>query len=627
MQNRINLISNYRKSDAESAYGLQPAYRQPHGAILIVTLLAMVLLAALVFYVFNVGRHLQQRVETQNAADTAAISAAGWTARSFNTVAMNNVETARLIALVQVLDSIPMSVAFTLEDQRAAREAAESQLRRGVGPDTWLEPALEFAVSELTRHEQMLEPMDVLFNQSGYDVAEMTFYDGPVGRGRLWEAMLALDVLSQATMEQLPYLVQQSASRGAEINLARSGDGGLALPYAPAFQWRRTGFQDFEPPVVRGLLPEDIDDKEFNRGPFDTIFGWRSARTNDIRREIDSGRQIDDDYDSPWSPSDQRQFETVRREVQSYRTVGTFQAMRRIAAQLADEPVDDPPRAAGPLHPSQFGRRVNEISKTKMNYLFEGAGTAATILDPEWITDFNQAESIVADRSRPVAYGQYLTFDFLRIDQGAISGEPQFLEWGIYYPSSNTTAPPGLTPYHPYIWRDQRVEFYIDGLTNDRITYTYLRYYVFAGINVGEQVDIRNPNNFTENDELPAPISFVPDTMSPSEFDRRTKLTMLGVAYQPNAAALWPTGFDGNRPDNYQVAMAQAEVFNNHSWDLWTQMWHAQLTPIDNLDEWVDGMSETDDLAAMPWVDLDVIGSIEDYLDAIAPLGDQLLEH
>jgi hypothetical protein len=102
---------------------------------------------------------------------------------------------------------------------------------------------------------------------------------------------------------------------------------------------------------------------------------------------------------------------------------------------------------------------------------------------------------------------------------------------------------------------------------------------------------------------------------------------MLGVAYQPNAAALWPTGFDGNRPDNYQVAMAQAEVFNNHSWDLWTQMWHAQLTPIDNLDEWVDGMSETDDLAAMPWVDLDVIGSIEDYLDAIAPLGDQLLEH
>ena len=41
------------------------------------------------------------------------------------------------------------------------------------------------------------------------------------------------------------------------------------------------------------------------------------------------------------------------------------------------------------------------------------------------------------------------------------------------------------------------------------------------------------------------------------------------------------------------TCLAQARVFNNHSWDLWTPMWHAQLTPIENYPTWLSTMQAT----------------------------------
>ena len=38
------------------------------------------------------------------------------------------------------------------------------------------------------------------------------------------------------------------------------------------------------------------------------------------------------------------------------------------------------------------------------------------------------------------------------------------------------------------------------------------------------------------------------------------------------------------------VSVAQAELFNNKSWDLWTQDWRAQLVPVSQWDDWVHQM-------------------------------------
>ena len=48
------------------------------GQVLVITLLAIAVLAGLVFYVLNVGEQLNRRINLQNAADSAAISGAGW---------------------------------------------------------------------------------------------------------------------------------------------------------------------------------------------------------------------------------------------------------------------------------------------------------------------------------------------------------------------------------------------------------------------------------------------------------------------------------------------------------------------------------------------------------------------
>ncbi|HAU38233.1 MAG TPA: hypothetical protein DCX07_11035, partial [Phycisphaerales bacterium] len=63
--------------------------------------------------------------------------------------------------------------------------------------------------------------------------------------------------------------------------------------------------------------------------------------------------------------------------------------------------------------------------------------------------------------------------------------------------------------------------------------------------------------------------------------------TFLGVASQGDRAPAWPQQFSSASPMNSVVAVAQAELFNNTSWDLWTQDWQTQLVPVTQWDDWV----------------------------------------
>ena len=62
------------------------------------------------------------------------------------------------------------------------------------------------------------------------------------------------------------------------------------------------------------------------------------------------------------------------------------------------------------------------------------------------------------------------------------------------------------------------------------------------------------------------------------------------VARQRDQALFWPGRFDRDKPSQHTVAIAQGAVFNNHSWDLWTQMWQGiayrrSILPGENPDE------------------------------------------
>ncbi len=617
----------------------QRSRARQRGVVIIITLLAMVLLASMVFYVFNVGRHVQKRVETQNAADAAAISGAGWVARSYNNVAMNNVEMARLIALAGVLDAVPLAVQHTLEDQQVVFEAIQRQLGNGVRDAPWLEDGLREAQGYILRQLELLDAMNTFFNESGYDVASMTAYKSSSGeRGDIWEALESLAALNQATMENLGVLAQHNAYRGAQINQREAGiagAGGVLLPWVPSVPWTMNSFETFRDPVVDGLLPEGQDDKEFNRGPFDVLFGWRNRTYRAIRENIE--RDVERDYSlQSWVPPPPTQ-RTVRREATGYSTWGTYMNMRALGMQIGVGPqgvssryFPAPPTfdEERPLAPSLWARRIAFIADRKINFAFPGAASNVTVYDPEWITDYDGARALEESGTVPIHYGLYLVFTYLRESYGNQQGFPVLQEWGLARPDYDATQPPALEKITEHVWRDERVENLVDDRgTPSQLQYT--RYYVFVGVNVGREVGIRNPYNFDEEDKnlMPGPINFTPGEVTHEPADRAEYMSFLGIAHQSKAASFWSQAFDADRPDTELVALAQAEVFNNHSWDLWTQMWHAQLVPVRGYEGWVEQLGKPAGLSQMPWLDEEQLGSVTTYLEAVAPLADVMLEH
>ena len=114
-------------------------------------------------------------------------------------------------------------------------------------------------------------------------------------------------------------------------------------------------------------------------------------------------------------------------------------------------------------------------------------------------------------------------------------------------------------------------------------------------------------------------------------------LRFFAAADQSADAAIWSTHFDGGegsgRPWRRVVATASAEVFNNHSWDLWTQMWQAQLVPVGDLEEWLALMKRTgsvtedlERLIQLPDSFSDDVGAIFRHLEDVAPLIEKLGE-
>ncbi|MEM1212086.1 MAG: pilus assembly protein TadG-related protein [Planctomycetota bacterium] len=290
------------------------------GVILVLTLLGIVLLASMVFYVFNTGRHLQQRVQTQSAADAAAYSAAAQTARTMNLVATNNLEMARLVAMINVLDAYPLAIDISITDATepymndvTAQWLAIVHMldRRGSLPDVVvreLENARDRIGTPETDEEGTLDTslreLDRLFKANPDLVTDMTFYrgarGGTGGQGQIWRALQTLDAVSEAAVITHPLALHRAAAEAgydtlgsgmpesADFSLSTDAVGGgsgfdnstqgdasstAAEPDdadarhlvavwpgdhdVPAF---RGGFRDLNHPVRNGVLPpRDLD--------------------------------------------------------------------------------------------------------------------------------------------------------------------------------------------------------------------------------------------------------------------------------------------------------------------------------------------------------------------------------
>ncbi len=232
------------------------------GAVLIVMITAITLLVGLVFFVINLGDQVNRRLSLQNAADAAAISGAGWMARSMNVIASNNVTQVRLISLIAVLDSLPLAAEMTIAEQSQLNRLAEGLERyETVGPsftpyerENFYREGLSDLFERLDETQlELLEKIDEAFDQDneilqegGYDIARTTEWNGPNGRGYLWRACLALDYFSQAEVDTAGLFAQADAQRYAEPSGAQTG---FVLPLLPVLPVVRTSFLDFGPTI------------------------------------------------------------------------------------------------------------------------------------------------------------------------------------------------------------------------------------------------------------------------------------------------------------------------------------------------------------------------------------------
>jgi hypothetical protein len=676
--------------------------------VIIIALLALVLMASLLFYVFNTGRNIQSRLVTQHAADASAMGGATHVARSMNTVAMNNVEMARLIAAVNVLDATDEALHPAFHEAQTHFDALDT-LYPSAGGNLMSREAeiirdqMDPIIRDYDHDLLHLRPVKETFRApsehpeyrtpSGpIDVREYTFYNGPAGRGNLWRAMEALDLYSQTVMENLGPLTQVTAAQGGRVNLTERGDEhvgqALLVPVLPELPWERGRFDDFQRPVEHGLLKQGVDDKQFRRGPYDTVFGWRSPKRK--REKTSEGEWVPggppSQGDGPGGPGGIGPPDlgggghhdpppTYQTTITGYHVFGPQHWL--LHRHRGGRDLD--------LRRSPMESYRNRFARWKLQMLWHGRGETRfrfPVFRDTW-----RGITGVADGGNETIYRT--RYFVARVESDFAPGTAQYLMPGTYQVvdpgriitiggdwtvPTDACAPLGAGfGSDPRYWQEVLERFVstcprfatlsstakeywlsaeFENLQNSDWRKTRFRskirrqvpdgngnlvweekwqviYYFTLAVDVGEELPIRNPHNFSGRGGLPAPIDLDHAELEHDDLDaQRQTLTFLGAAQLSNAGTFWAPRFNDSEGYGHHVALAQARVFNNHSWDMWTQMWHAQLEPIDEYPDWVarleDDSGDADQIPGMTGADYDALA---EHLRTLEPLAEVMLQH
>ncbi len=661
--------------------------RRSCGVVMILTLLGLVLLAALLLYVVNHGQQVKGRLVVQHSADAAAAGGATWMARSFNSVAMNNVAMTRYLAMINTLDAMPTATHAAALEQTHLRDALQQRMGTiNTGHnllDGKIDEQLQNLLDELNDEVAALAPIDDLFANQ-YDVAQMTAYD----TGRLWQAIRSLDEMNQAVMDTAGELAQVNAVRGGEAVLtadrAQQGSA-VMMPILPQVPFRPGVFNDFERPVRFGRLPDQIDDPVTNRGPYDAVFGWRDyvhenqgGGTTSDPPEID-GVQGGGPNPFGGGPRNRGVGGGVGVRV-GYRTYGTQAwTLRRVDAFHSAY-----------LYFSRFAHWVTDLSNTKLGYVWPGTASRY-FATPDWDIEYPDEEELETEDDQPLAFSETgwfrLSFKslyprthtefnpvFVELPRtphdcyarvNITNGwwlpnrlyEPQELEQENNYDGVTVTevgAQAWLYEYEYQVYFDNDIGItpVYDSTGNMVLQDVYfVQLVVFAGINrypirAGiydsdqPQADghdaVTNPyEGFDPTSEAaPAPTDLDHSQISDDPDDRRKHLTFLGLAQRSDDPQRTEGGpgvqfrFTGNKPYPFAVAMAQMQVFNNHSWDLWTPAWHAQMQNIDDYGGWIETIDDSiGDADGSDVVSQDNLEQLGDYLRGIGNLAPIMLKH
>ena len=665
------------------------------GQVLVITLLSLVLLAGLLYYVFNLGDQVNRRLEMQNAADAVAIGGANWMARCMNTVAMNNVTQARLIALVAVLDALPLAAEMAVAEETADPPLSEALekwrsvpgggftqyeednfFRRGLA-ELYLQMSNTGGMTQLQLLQQIdsnFDHRDEMTTEGGFDVQEATAWPD----GTIWHAMVALDEFSQAVAESAGILAQVNA---AEFGRRNGAEAAFVVPVQVQFPAARTSFTDFAPVLLDHVYywedrtgSEEAYAYEVRRSKLVEKLSASNDVPSDCRRLRVYGGAIPD-FTHPqrlgpfarlyrWrSPINEYQYswDTWSWDISTrhgYMSYGPFEgALRTVLRQFGE-----PGRRGGTLDTTRFAFHLRSLSLVKLAYIF-GLSSPKNVQYPaEWIIDYQAAQTFADDHAFETPQA-VMTTRYYRVNVKSTAEWDDRTNWMRTWDpniATSTFTPmrywsrqlktPAEDVYDPnlvYLWIEDRPGFrdvtaqapwekladyvwvrksafqsYLDHelrlqprferdpngklLLDDAglptpIPYTIysVEWRVFGGIEPRNEVPLSSPCDGADRDEMPAPILLdtsdergrairLPDADGVEQDAYRVEPIMfLGVARKTARAAAWPQKFRSPNPLGSVVTIAQAKLFNASSWDLWTQDWQAQLTPIADWDLWL----------------------------------------
>jgi len=447
------------------------------------TLLGLTLLAALVFYVYNVGDQVNERLVLQNAADAAAVSGAGWMARSANTTAMNNVAISRLLGILPVMDAFPLASTMALEEVTAwemgiSRQLASLRAFLSEYPVSALRvtiPGMEEMRDRMARQREILQPFKEALLDGGFRMEEVTYWrrsggGGSAPHGTLWQAAKALDDYSVATMDSAGILAQFNARRFGRTNEAETA---ILIPVIPMIPNYRGEFDDFQPTIEgqitvaarqhtgsmrrSGADGGGIPDFAYYHrlGPWARLLPkdpWRAYYGHFVQtgsRQVWQGPQSGSRGVQarggrgglPGRGSSARRGGSggqqasegrwVTRPVgynvtDGYRTRGPYWwAMNRVVRPYTDHHINSK------LGDTKFGPYMSVISKIKVGYMFPAAGdkTLQTIHYPDWRTNYDEAKEMYDSDVVRITETMVYFFD---IASSVPESSPQFLTPGTF---------------------------------------------------------------------------------------------------------------------------------------------------------------------------------------------------
>jgi hypothetical protein len=630
------------------------------GQVIVVSLVGLTLMAGLIFFVYNLGDQVNRRLEMQNAADSAAVSGGGWMARSMNLVAMNNVGQAKLLSLVPVLDALPLSTEMAVTEVDLWQARLDEQLNDSIpnmnGAGDLISDGVRSLRDRMRDQRDILIPLNELLNESGFDMTEHTFWrrgSGAGPQGQLWRAAATLCELSEATAESAGTLAQINAARYGKASQARTAFMVPVLPRLPAV---RGHFRDFQY-LLEGREKVVNNGAEVHRtggnggaipdmayphrlGPYAKLFRWRDYLRKATAWEWVSGTpgvgKTKGGSGGKVSVGGRRSGRSARGhsgggtsgrlvatdwETYGYSPYGPFSwAMRRINWYANDHWHWEGARRVvreGHLDDTLFYKYQRDLARMKMGYMFRPGVSEGEYHYPDWITSFsaaidraeNDEDSIhqtmfylveIASK-HPPGSAAWLTPGTFRTN-----GERPIAIWSSDWVDPREWEVPKVADH---IWRDEGyyyttmdheidIDLKLDADGEPIWQEVYLTsFWIWGGIDVGEDVPVRNPSNYDSDEDLPYPLvmdtsegDYDPRELNPDAGIRRTHFSYLGVAEDTDRAVLWRGRFKGVNPAEAIYAVAQAEVFNNKSWDLWTQDWQVRLKPVVGWEDWMDRM-------------------------------------